>query len=180
MKETCTHVLLFLPDTLDRQNVGLLEGFSAKYNDTLAIFIINEELLSKSSGSIIGFCSQLTPEREFGKHLPNAEWVHINIDTGEIRINNSTTHREKDCIVTCIEYNYNLFAKTETVDVFPECYGVHFEALINSIKRKNEERSKKRSSKLFSLFSCLLVNFIYVYFQIVLKVTFIFLKFPRF
>lgn len=170
MKEKCGHVLLFLPDSLDRRNVGFLEGFSNKYNDTLAIFIINEELLSQSSGNIIGYCSQRTPEQECGKHLKNAEWVHININTGEIKLNNAS-NKENTSVVTCIEYDYKLFARTETLDIFPGDYGVHFETLINSIKHRNKQRYAKTRSKFLSFFSRLLISFIYLYLQIVLKVS---------
>lgn len=170
MKETCSHILLFLPDSLDRQNVGFLEGFSTKCNNSLAIFIINNELLAKSSSSIIGYCSHKTPDQEVGNCLTDTEWVHINIDTDEIKINRNKSHNEKECVITCIEYDYNLFVKTETLDIFPEYYGAHFETLINAIKQRREERPKKTYSKFLSLFSYILVNFMYIYFQIILKV----------
>lgn len=157
MREKRDHVLIFIPNTLDRKNVGFLEGFAMKCDDSLAIFILNEKLLIQSSINIIGYCSHKTPKDELGKYSTDAEWVHINIDTGEIKVNNGGV-RDDNHSVTCIEYDYNLFVKTETVDIFPEVYGIHLETLTRSIRRNNEQRHRKRNSTFFTLFNFLLLN----------------------
>lgn len=152
-------VFVFLPDSLQRDRIGFLEGFSGKCEDTQAFFVLKEKLNEDSVDSI-GYVSEVTPEN--GKILENkAEWVHVNIRTGEVKICGGGT--DVEYCVTCIRYDYEVFVQSDAVLLAPHKYGVYFQTLVRSIKSRSFKKHTRRNAvthgllfillKLFSVFT---------------------------
>lgn len=127
-------VLVFLPDTLQRDRVGFLTGFTGKCEDTQAFFVLKEKLNNDSVDSI-GYVSEVTPENQYNS---NAEWLHINSKTDKIKI----CGNETDYCVTSVRYNYNSFVKSEAISLVQSKHGVFFETLVRAIKNRCVERNQ--------------------------------------
>lgn len=163
MTATIKNAFIFLPDLLDQENIGFLEGFSVKCEENLVVFVLSEELGSDSSHSI-GYVSAKTPEN-VDVYRKGSEWLHINCKSGAIKLNNATK-----CNLTCLRYNYNLFAKSEILTSNTDKYGFYFQTLINSIKMKQTEKHEIKNKSLNSAFLFFMVHLFGTFSILILQV----------
>lgn len=132
-------VLIFLPDSLQPGGVGFLEGFCGKCEDAQVFFVLSEKLKNSSSVDSIGYVSAVSPENGKVQNCRNpAEWLHINSNTGEIKIYKNDIDGEY--CMTCIRYDHRLFVQSEAVLLESRNYGIYFETLIRLIKKKYCEK----------------------------------------
>lgn len=141
--------LVFLPDSLQLNSVGFLEGFSGFCEDTQAFFVLSKKLKSSSVDSI-GYVSEVTPENgKVNNCRSTVEWLHINGNTGEMKICGSDS--DVEYCVTCIRYDYRLFVESEAVLIDNKKYGVYFETLVKSLKNKCLKKYREKRKTVYGL-----------------------------
>lgn len=126
-----SNVFVFLPDTLNCNDFGMLEGFSRNDGDIISFFVTNDKLQTVSPNSI-GYVSEITPSKAQSIMERDSEWIHININTQKIFVNSLSAVSN----ITCIRYNYSLFHKSEMLQACSDEYGSHFRTLIEAIQRR--------------------------------------------
>lgn len=162
------NVFVFLPNTLKSEKLGLLEGFSVRHSDYVALFVLNDELQTITS-DCIGYVSENSPEK-LTTFTKDCEWIHINASTSEIRLNNIRVDDTYN--TTCIIYDYDIFSKSEALDVYYRNYGDCFQTLINALQQR--KLKSKIETRQFSRINFLMIYAVAVYLGLSLKVLNIF------
>lgn len=157
---------MFLPDTLDIHNIGILEGFVRKCDSYLAFYVTNENLLKpKSTEKSIGYCSERTPSAS-ANHKPNSHWLHININTGTIRV--ADDFNESNTV--CVKYDYSGFKNSDISTFQLHNYGEHFEVLAKAIKDNSTAQNNCITGQCGNLFCVLLIDFFLVSLNFLLRI----------
>lgn len=143
-------VLIFLPDSLRLNSVGFLEGFLGQCEGTQAFFVLSEAAKDNSVDSI-GYVSEITPENRVVNNCRNtsSEWLHINCNTGVIKVCGSGSDVEYS--ITCVRYDYRLFFESEAVLLDSKKYGVYFETLVAAMKKKYLGKYRERGKIVYGL-----------------------------
>lgn len=140
-------ILVFLPNSLRLDSVGFLEGFSKECEDSNGFVVVNDQLKKDGAGSI-GYVSSVTPENRKEKTYQNiAQWLHINSNTGELKVFGT----DVEYCITCIKYDHKIFAGSEVTLIQTKNYGVYFETLLKSVKDKCSKKYSKNVRMMFDL-----------------------------
>lgn len=133
-------VFIFAPNTLNKNDIGFLEGFTREINDNLVFYITNDKLILTSDNTV-GYCSSQTPYNIFTRE--DSEWIHINNTTHEIQINNLDNY-EYEAGYTIILYDINAFAECDITTFRLQEHGEHFDELCSTLHKINYNTVKPR------------------------------------
>lgn len=145
-------VLIFVPSTLNMDNIGFLEGFAKKVEDNL-IFYITSDKLALEAGYTVGYCSTHTPYNMFT--AKDSEWLHINSTTHEFTINNIDAQEYNDKF-TIILYDIKAFSKCDITTFKYQKYGDQFNELCFALNKSSFKAVKPRFMILYIVFMFLI------------------------
>lgn len=126
-------ILIFIPDTLEKSNIGFLEGFSKFSKNNLTFYITNDKLVNVSPKSM-GYCSEYTPVKSSFDGQHDAEWIHLNNKTGTITVHGIKNEYDVRNKIHNISYDYNAFKNLDLTCFKHQNYGEHFELLAKKIQ----------------------------------------------
>lgn len=135
-----------MPQTLECDKIGFLQGFSRNRNNILAFYVTSKEVLKKNS-NCLGYCSETAPTGQF-RDTKSPEWIHLNSKTGEVTVYNledGIICEDKNLI--CITYDYEVFQRMDLVATYCQEYGEHFQILAESICSKKVVKPQKPKIK---------------------------------
>lgn len=124
-------VFVFIPDTLEKSNVGFLSGFVINKGNQ-SQFYITRDRLKIDPTNCIGYCGMST-------NLSKLNWIHINYYDETLKVNEMANN--EDFRLVFVVYDYFLFRNSEIVHLSSSSYGEHFNNLCKSLKIDNEVKS---------------------------------------
>ncbi|KRT85896.1 hypothetical protein AMK59_2924 [Oryctes borbonicus] len=145
-------VFIFVPNTLDMDNIGFLEGFAKRIDDNLIFYVTSDKLLLEA-GCTVGYCSSQTPYNMFTAN--DSEWLHVNNTTREFTINNINT-QEYDDRFTIILYDIKAFSKCDITTFKLQKYGDQFNELRTALNKLSYKMVKPRFMILYIVFMFLI------------------------
>lgn len=126
-------IFVFIPDTLEKSNVGFLSGFVIN-NDNQSEFYITRDRLKIDPTNCIGYCGMST-------NFSKLNWIHINYYDETLKVNEIACTNNEDYRLVFVIYDYFLFRNSEIVHLSSISYGNHFNNLCKSLKIDNEVKS---------------------------------------
>ncbi|RZC41888.1 Gpi1 domain containing protein [Asbolus verrucosus] len=123
------NTLIFIPDTLQTNKSGYLEGVHKLHNECEAFYITNNTLV-KETADIIGYVSSDAAKIK----IKDFKGVHLDNLTNRVTIiNNSSADLVK------IVYDYEAFRKCDGLNSENQ-YGVHFKFLMDRLRRGHQNK----------------------------------------
>lgn len=119
-------ILVFIPDSLEKTNVGFLYGFVINIEFQSEFYIIRDKLCIDPT-NCIGYCGMST---NFSKY----NWLHMNFYDGTLKVNEISCDNNQDYNLIFIIYNYKTFKNSEIVHLESRSYGEHFNNLSRALK----------------------------------------------
>lgn len=139
--------IIFIPDSLDEQKSGLLEGFFKEFQDCEAYFITNDKVI-KDTSRCIGHISK--KDAKDLKPLNGGRWIHINPLYTSITLPNESHDK-----ILKVYYKINVFKKIYKIQPDVMDLGIYFQELISYfqtrriIRHTNGTKGLKELSALF-------------------------------
>lgn len=162
--------LIFVPNVLNFEKIGNLEGFSKFYNNELVFYITNDELLT-TCNSVIGYCSDNIPNCI---HITNnTPWIHVKRKTGFTTVIGLSNNFDFDKEIIYVRYDYDVLKKSDLKTFAFENYGEHFEILANAVQEKYLLESQQNFNKIiYSLWNIMIfmLSTILIIINLLLKV----------
>ncbi|KAJ8923233.1 hypothetical protein NQ315_001789 [Exocentrus adspersus] len=135
---TSRNVLVFLPNTLEKNKSGYIKGCHKKFHDCEAYYI-TEEIVSNNYSQCIGYIGKTYKN---SKHKTACN-LFINIFSNEICINNDC---ERNYSVVSVVYDYKGFKHSDVVPRECDNYGKHFKFLAEELRNSLNGSTNGRKS----------------------------------
>lgn len=132
-------IFVFIPDSLEKTNVGFLNGFVVNKENQDA-FYITKDKLNMDPAKCIGYCGM-------SMNISKDNWIHINYYDGTLHVNQISCDNNEDYNLIFIVYDYYTFCKSEIVQLTCQTYGQHFGKLARALKDNTENITANSDEK---------------------------------